>query len=360
MKLGRWSTTAASNNTTPPDGWPEGQAPSTVNDCAREMMASIRAAFSDLQFFDQDFTPTYVSATSFTVPGDQTSAIHAGRRLKIYDATAGVATTIYATVATASFTTVTTVSVSCDAGQLTSSLSSFAIAILSNTNNSLPRSTNTAFDRISASAIETTTLTVSGATTLKSTLSVGGAATFSGGISVSGTVIVNTNVKVIELAGFAAQNLAISLGTATSLVIRIGGVSAWAVDGLTFAWQPLVNNSYDIGSPGAQVRSGYFGTGITDGGTLTVSGATVLKGALSVGGAATFASTLSVSAQAVAGTYVKTGAVTVASLPAAATVGSGGRYMVTDASSLTFGASASGGGANIAPVWSNGTSWLIG
>jgi microcystin-dependent protein len=37
-----WSETAASNSATPPNGWPEGQAPSTVNDCAREMMASLK------------------------------------------------------------------------------------------------------------------------------------------------------------------------------------------------------------------------------------------------------------------------------------------------------------------------------
>lgn len=37
-----WSEVAASNNATPPGGWPEGQAPSTVNDCAREMMSALK------------------------------------------------------------------------------------------------------------------------------------------------------------------------------------------------------------------------------------------------------------------------------------------------------------------------------
>jgi hypothetical protein len=41
-----WSTTAASNNSAPPDGWPEGQAPSSVNDCAREQM---RATVKEFQ-----------------------------------------------------------------------------------------------------------------------------------------------------------------------------------------------------------------------------------------------------------------------------------------------------------------------
>ncbi len=37
-----WSETDASNNSAPPAGWPEGQAPSTVNDCARMMMGAIK------------------------------------------------------------------------------------------------------------------------------------------------------------------------------------------------------------------------------------------------------------------------------------------------------------------------------
>lgn len=132
-KLGRWSTTPGSNNATPPDGWPEGQAPSTVNDCAREMMASIRTVFNDVQYFDHDFTPTFINATSFSVPGNQTSAIHAGRRLKLFDSNP-----IYGHVTTASFTTVTTVHITATAS-LTSSLSSFGLSIISNNADPLPR-----------------------------------------------------------------------------------------------------------------------------------------------------------------------------------------------------------------------------
>jgi len=39
--ISAYSQTASSNNAAPPNGWPEGQAPSTVNDCAREMMAGM-------------------------------------------------------------------------------------------------------------------------------------------------------------------------------------------------------------------------------------------------------------------------------------------------------------------------------
>lgn len=50
---------------------------------------------------------------------------------------------------------------------------------------------------------------------------------------------------------------------------------------------------------------------------------------------------------------------TVATLPTA--VGKTGvRYMVTDATATTFMSTVAGGGANIVPVVSNGTSWKIG
>lgn len=42
IQTSTWSETAASNNAATPDGWPEGQAPSTVNDCAREDMAALK------------------------------------------------------------------------------------------------------------------------------------------------------------------------------------------------------------------------------------------------------------------------------------------------------------------------------
>jgi hypothetical protein len=37
-----WSATDASNTAATPDGWPEGQPPSSVNDCARAMMGAIK------------------------------------------------------------------------------------------------------------------------------------------------------------------------------------------------------------------------------------------------------------------------------------------------------------------------------
>ena len=61
--------------------------------------------------------------------------------------------------------------------------------------------------------------------------------------------------------------------------------------------------------------------------------------------------------------YQSTTPVTVATLPAAATAGAGARHFVTDstvAASGNFGAAVTGGGSNIVPVYSDGTSWRIG
>jgi hypothetical protein len=61
--------------------------------------------------------------------------------------------------------------------------------------------------------------------------------------------------------------------------------------------------------------------------------------------------------------YQRTTPVTVATLPAAATAGAGARHFVTDstvAASGNFGAAVTGGGSNIVPVYSDGTSWRIG
>lgn len=58
--------------------------------------------------------------------------------------------------------------------------------------------------------------------------------------------------------------------------------------------------------------------------------------------------------------YVKSGSTTVASLPAAGTVGAGARHFVTDAFATTFLSTVAGGGANKVPVVSDGVNWLIG
>lgn len=215
MKIGRWSTAAGSNNQAVPDGWPEGQLPSTVNDCAREMMAAIRTMLVDPQYIDQDYTPTYITASSFSVPGNRTSAVHIGRRLKIFDATAGVQQIIYATVQSVSFTAVTTIHIEADAGSLTSSLSSFGISIISNTNNSMPRDS----DMTISSLAVTGAMSISGASALNGAVAMGST------LSVSGAAVMNSTLSISATATAAIFKAANTAKAFASFRTTAGGIS---------------------------------------------------------------------------------------------------------------------------------------
>lgn len=56
----------------------------------------------------------------------------------------------------------------------------------------------------------------------------------------------------------------------------------------------------------------------------------------------------------------RTVGVTFASLPSATSVSVGGRAMITNGAAATFNTTAAGGGANVVPVFSDGTQWKVG
>lgn len=78
--------------------------------------------------------PTYVSATQFTVTGDQTSTLHVGRRLKLTDSS-----TLYGTITASAYTSLTTITVTLDSGSLSGSLSAVSYGIISSSNPSIPK-----------------------------------------------------------------------------------------------------------------------------------------------------------------------------------------------------------------------------
>jgi hypothetical protein len=100
------------------------------------------------QWIDSGVTPTYVSATQFTLPGDQTSTFTVGRRVKTL-VTAGTA---YGTIAASVFGALTTVTVVMDSTPLDSGLSSVQLGLITPTNGSLPYN-------LTASAIQKQTFT---------------------------------------------------------------------------------------------------------------------------------------------------------------------------------------------------------
>lgn len=110
---------------------------------------NLSASASGVSTFDEwvasGIAPTYVNATTFTLPGDQTSAFQVGRRLK----TTITAGTGYHTITASVFGALTTVTV--NGTSLDNGLSAVSYGILSATNPSIP-----------ATAVTFTNLTVSG------------------------------------------------------------------------------------------------------------------------------------------------------------------------------------------------------
>lgn len=73
IRSSTWSTTASGNDASPPNGWPEGQSPSSVNNCAREMMAAIKRAWND----DHPVNITSGSNSAYTVITSASSTTYA-------------------------------------------------------------------------------------------------------------------------------------------------------------------------------------------------------------------------------------------------------------------------------------------
>lgn len=91
-------------------------------------------AVSQSEWVSLGLTPTYVSGTQFTVPGNQVTTLHYGRRVKA-SISAG---TVYGTIVSTVFTSVTTVTLALDSGALDSGLSAIQYGLASNQNPSIP------------------------------------------------------------------------------------------------------------------------------------------------------------------------------------------------------------------------------
>lgn len=93
------------------------------------------SAITTDQWLVYQAAPTYVSATSFTVAGDQTQTFQVGRRLK----TTNTGGTVYSTITGSVYSSPnTTVTVRNDSGTLDSGLSQVSYAVMSVQNTSLP------------------------------------------------------------------------------------------------------------------------------------------------------------------------------------------------------------------------------
>jgi hypothetical protein len=138
MGIEFYSSTAANNSSAPPMGWPEGMAPSAVNDTGRQMMADIRAWYEAAEWIDFGYSHAYVSGTQFTIAGgiDRTATYHPGRRIRAQGAGAG---TIYGTVSASGYSApTTTVTVAWDSGALQNESLAIALHIISGNATAIP------------------------------------------------------------------------------------------------------------------------------------------------------------------------------------------------------------------------------
>lgn len=128
----RWSSTATGNasiaggvNTI---NWAEGQAPGSVNNSAREMMAQLRGIYTpdEWGWVEHSATASIASQTVIKLPGNQTTAWTANRRWRLKSGS----TTRYGSVVSSSYTTETTITVTVDSGSLSASHSLAALAAI--------------------------------------------------------------------------------------------------------------------------------------------------------------------------------------------------------------------------------------
>lgn len=209
--ISTWSTTAANNNAATPDGWPEGQAPSTVNNCGREMMAAVRTWFEDAQWLNLGNTPTRIDNDTITIAGDVTATYTVGRRLKFVGATTG-----YATISASSYGAPnTTIDVVNDSGNIPTSLVSVAVGILTPTSSALPVG--------SASFTGTFTGFSSGTVTVTVNYRVVGGIAF---VAVPSLTNVNSNSISLTMTGIPAA-IAPLYGFRTIVLVRDSAVDAF-------------------------------------------------------------------------------------------------------------------------------------
>ena len=209
-----YSTTAGNNTSVGGVSIAEGMLPSNINNAFRAVTADMREWYNDAQWViygdgDGAHTFAYASGTSFTVNGANVTAhYHAGRRVKAVGSSTG---TIYGTISSTSFSSNTTVNVTWDSGSLSSETLVIYLAILTQTNNSLPT------DSIGSSNLKTDSVTTAKVT--------------------------DANITAAKLATNAVEAAKINASAVTS-----GKIAADAVTGAKIADDAINSEHYTDGS----------------------------------------------------------------------------------------------------------------
>lgn len=93
-KIKAYSATPGSNNAASPDGWPEGMAPSGLNNSDREFAARVREWYADPAWIDYGDTIVTSASTTVSISGDVTGEYIVGRAIRAgqSDSTVGYVT----------------------------------------------------------------------------------------------------------------------------------------------------------------------------------------------------------------------------------------------------------------------------
>lgn len=186
------------------------------------------------EWTDSGFTPTYISATTFSVPGDQTATLQVNRRVRTRN-TSGY---IYSRISASVYGSVTTVTVVNDSGMLDSGLSSVAYGFLSYSPSSIPYNlyqsvgdssqTLSKIQSISAS-VGSSTLTISASATVLDFRNASGGVTSSGAITtVSGTpanLVVPSTATLGTVNATQSRLVVLALNNAGTIELAVVNIS---------------------------------------------------------------------------------------------------------------------------------------
>lgn len=322
MAIRHWSSTASGNASPPGINFAEGQAPSTLNNSNREVLAQIHAQYVPDQWAwcDVSSTASVASQSLVRVAGNHVTTFEAGRRVKLR----GGSTTRYGTVISSSFTSETSITLTPDSGSLSASHSIIAVGPEANSlhNNAVLASRTTTFTapvtfqasatfsattRFSTAAEISATLSVGGITRLGSTLSVSGAARTLAGFDVSATasvghLIVAGNSSFVGTTSFAGTAI---FGATVTFSAAARALAGFDVSGTASVGTLIVG----AGGVNAALRAL---SSVDVSATLSVAGQAKFGGTVSISGAARTLGPLDVSATVSAAALVLTAALPIA------------------------------------------------
>jgi hypothetical protein len=260
-----WSSTESSN-------LPIGSTTvgANLDDNLRMIQAVTRTQFEDVQWLNYGDVPTFVSTTSFTVPGNQTARYHVNRRVKLFGTTMG---TLYGTITSTVFGSVTTVTLALDSGVLTANLSTVSPAALTATNNSLPPSTLTAAQVASSATGGVAATNVQAAITELDTEKANIASPALTGTPTAPTAAQGTNTTQIASTAYAQTELALKANIASPTFTGVpaaptatGGTNTTQLATTAFVQSAITGGTGSFATV-AQVQDGSTVNGGTAGGT---------------------------------------------------------------------------------------------